>query len=322
MKRTFNFTFCDDDLFRYKDREDFLSVLERGFDGIELNFYQEDKRGVVPVENIIGLHMSYFPCWLDFWRQNEEKLIKEYGSMEEAERQFGGKGKEAILARFRRDLANAKRFGAEYVVFHVSDCYLHETFTFRYTYSDEEVIDAACEIINELCKELDGSMAFLMENLWQPGLTFTRPEMTCRLLEGVHYENKGIMLDTGHLMHTNFNLQTQEEALAYINEILDEHGELCKHIRGVHLHQSLTGEFCKTSMKQPPVLPQEYQQRQWKMYEQAFAVDKHLPFTCKGVDKLIARIAPEYLTFEFITENRRQHDEFLAMQLAALSVKG
>lgn len=318
MKQTFNFTFCDDDLNRYTDREDFLSVLAKGFDGIELNFYQEDKRSIVPQEKILGLHMSYFPDWLDFWRGDKTALIREYGSLEECYRQFGGSDRSALLDRFRRDLNNAKRFGVEYVVFHVSDAHLEETFTFDYEHSDEEVIDAVCEIINEICEELDGSVAFLMENLWQPGLTFTRPDMTKRLLDGVHYSNKGIMLDTGHLMHTNFDLHSEEEALAYINRMLDEHGDLCRWIRGVHLHQSLTGAYCRQVQSSPPQLPDTYLERQWAMFRHAFAVDQHLPFTCGGVKELVERISPEYLTFEFITENRRQHDEYLDRQLAIL----
>lgn len=52
----------------------------------------------------------------------------------------------------------------------------------------------------------------------------------------------------------------------------------------------------------------------------AFAVDKHLPFTCEGVDALIKRIGPEYLTFEFITDDNKQHREYLAAQRAALGM--
>ena len=57
----------------------------------------------------------------------------------------------------------------------------------------------------------DYTFDFLMENLWWPGLTMTRPEMTKRLLSQVHYQKKGIMLDTGHLMHMNLELKTQDE---------------------------------------------------------------------------------------------------------------
>lgn len=318
MKTTFNLTFCQDELHRYAHRKDFLSVLEQGFDGIELTYYEEDSRSIVPVDKIIGLHMSYFPSWLDFWRGDKAALIAEYGSLEECYRQFGGCNREALLQRFRKDLQNAKRFGVEYVVFHVSDAHIAETFSLNYAHRDEEVIDGACQIINALTEELDGSIAFLMENLWQPGLRFTRPEMTRRLLDGVNYPNKGIMLDTGHLLHCNTQLRSQEEALDYIHAMLDTHGELCEAVCGVHLHQSLTGDYCETVRKNPPVMKESYAQRLGQMFEHAFAVDQHLPFTCEGVDRLIQRIQPEYLTFEFITESRAQHDDFLRRQQKAL----
>jgi hypothetical protein len=55
------------------------------------------------------------------------------------------------------------------------------------------------------------------------------------------------------------------------------------------------------------------------MFEHAFKVDLHRPFTCPGVLELIERIAPEYLTFEFITENTSQHKAYLQEQKKALA---
>ena len=158
----------------------------------------------------------------------------------------------------------------------------------------------------------------LLENLWQPGLTFTEPEMTRRLLEGVPYESVGIMLDTGHLFHTNEDIRTQEEGLAYLHAMLDRHGSLAQRIRGVHLHQSITGEVVKRYREHPPTLVATYQERAWQMFEYAFEIDLHRPFTCKGVRELIERIAPDYLTYEFITDGTAQHRKFLLEQKAAL----
>ena len=39
-------------------------------------------------------------------------------------------------------------------------------------------------------KEEDGKIALFLENLWQPGLTLTRPEITKRLLDKIEYPNK------------------------------------------------------------------------------------------------------------------------------------
>jgi hypothetical protein len=56
-----------------------------------------------------------------------------------------------------------------------------------------------------------------------------------------------------------------------------------------------------------------------QMYSHAFKVDRHLPFTCSGVDLLIERINPDYLTFEFVTSDREQHARYLKMQWDALA---
>lgn len=317
MKIQFNLTTSWDDMRRFQSRDELLDLM-RGLDGVELMHFDEDERGIIPPERVIGLHMSYFPCWLDFWNGNEDAVLREFGSMENAHQVYGGCGRSAILNRFRQDLKNAHRWGAEYVVFHISECTIGECFRLQYSHSDEEVIDAVTELLNELFADEDGSIALLMENLWQPGLTFTRPEMTRRLLDSVRYPNKGIMLDTGHLLHTNLSLRTQQEGLDYIHQLLDAHGDLCQHIRGMHLNQSLTGEYMRETMLNPPDLSGDYAERCGQMFMHAFAVDKHQPFTCPGVDALVERIAPEYLTFEFITTDTDQHREYLNAQRCAL----
>lgn len=317
MKITFNLTTSPNDLERFPDRQSLLSLME-DFDGVELMYYGIDERNIIPADRVIGLHMNCPYAWLDLWNGNEAALIQEYGSLEECVKICGGIGKEAILKPFRENLKIAHEYGADYVVYHVSDCFIEESFTWKYHHTDEEVIAGTCDMLNELFAEEDGSIALLLENLWQPGLTFTRPEMTERLLKNIHYRNIGIMLDTGHLFHTNTKIRTQEEGVAYIHRMLDEHGELCRYIRGVHLNQSLTGEYCERTIADPPKMKEDYGERSFQAFMHAFAADKHEPFTCEGVNGLIQRIGPEYLTFEFITNDSEQHREYLTAQKRAL----
>lgn len=313
MKTVFNMTTCEDDLQRFQDSADFRQMLD-GFDGVELMYFGEDTRGIIPKDKIIGLHMHFFPFWLDFWNGNEKALLKEFDTKETWEQYYGGTTREAIVQRFQKDLEQAHRFGVEYVVFHVSDASIEESFTWKYHHTDEEVVDAAAELINEIFRKEDGNILLLLENLWQPGLKFTDPKITRRLLDQVNYPNKGIMLDTGHLLHTNTGLKTQEDGVAYINQMLDIHGDLCRFIKGVHLNQSLTGDYCEKTKKDLPVMENTYAGRHAQMFYHAFAVDKHEPFTCQGVRELIQRIAPEYVNFELITADKKQHQEYLQKQ--------
>ncbi len=100
-----------------------------GFDGVELLACGEDKHGIVPKERVFGLHMRSFPYWLDFWRGDKRALIREFGSLAVCERYYGGSTPGALLDGFRRDLQAARAYGAEYVVFHVSDASIEESFT-------------------------------------------------------------------------------------------------------------------------------------------------------------------------------------------------
>ena len=178
---------------------------------------------------------------------------------------------------------------------------------------------AAADLLNTLFPEPDGDMALLMENLWHPGLTLTEPEVTGLLLNRVRYQNKGIMLDTGHLMHTDLTLRTQEEALAYIRRRIEEQGEAVrKAIRGIHLNQSLTGDYMASVAAHPPALSRDPQKRMEQVYTHAFSCDRHRPFTCPGVQAFIEWIDPEYLTFEFISRSRAEQEAMLKVQLDAL----
>lgn len=317
MKVQFNMTTSSEDLDRFTDQADLLQFMD-GFDGVELMYYGEDEKHLIPKEKVVGVHLGYFPYWFDFWNGDEEALVQEFGSMEQCEKVYGGKNREVLLEKIRHDLKIAHAYGAEYVVYHATDARIEETFTGKYGHTDEEVIDGLISFINELLKEEDGSLLFLVENLWQPGFSFTRPEMTKRLLDGIQYEKKGIMLDTGHLFHTDTSVRTQEEGIAYIHKQLDAHGELCRYIKGIHLNQSQTGALMEETAKNPPTMAKNYEERMGQMFWYAFEVDQHLPFTADGIQELVQRINPEYLTFEFITADRNQHMDYLTKQRKAL----
>ena len=319
MKTLINLSTSTYDLDRFTSPQALVSLLaELDFDGVELLACDEDPRGIVTADLVIGQHMIFFPYWLDFFLGDEAALIREFGSLNECERVYGGTDKRALIARFRADFLKAERYGAEYVVFHVSDAGVAEAIRGRYRHSSEEVIDATCVLMEEVFRGMQYRPLLLLENLWQPGLTLTEPEMTRRLLEGVPYESVGFMLDTGHLFHTNDEIRTQEEGLAYIHAMLDAHGELARRIYGMHLHQSITGTVSKAMREHPPALADTYQARASQMLEYAFRIDQHRPFTCLGVGELVERIHPAYLTFEFMSENTIQHRTLLKEQKKAL----
>jgi len=318
MKRMFNLTTSSHDLDRYKNRQEIIAMME-GFDGVELMYYGEDERQIIPPDAVIGYHIKSFtaPYWLDFYKDNKKELKAEFGSMELCYEYYGSDSPKILAQEMRDELERAISFGAEYVVVHVSDCSIEESFTGRYKHSNSEVISAVCEIINEVFVGENLPM-LLLENLWVPGLTLTDVTTTQMLLDGVTYSNTGIMLDTGHFIHTDTSIRTQQEGITYIHKMLDAHGDLISRIKGVHLNQSLTGEYFEKIKQNPPALKVNYNERVTQLFEHIFKLDLHKPFNDPSIKELIKRISPDYLTFEFITENNNQLKMYLDQQKASL----
>ena len=320
MKQTMNITYTEEDMGRYNSREDLQRFYkEKGLDGLELMLcYNPDLPEKVVPEEVIGIHLRYFPGWLDFWRGNTDALLEEYGNRETWEMFYGAKTPDELLNGWREELEIAHKTGVKYVVFHVAECTLGETQTYKPLHSDEEVCDAACEIINRLLDGKPYKFYFLVENLWWSGFTMTKPAVTKRLLDGIHYQNKGIMLDTGHLLHTNLDLVSQDQGVRYIHSVLDHMGDLAGWIRGIHLNQSITGDYVKSVLRQPFSLEGSYWDRLGRLYSHILRIDCHRPFTASGVPGLIERLDPAFLTLEFISTSRQQQEQQLTEQLEAL----
>lgn len=318
MKIMMNVTDCIYDTSRFEDGEDALRFAsEFGCDGLEvMHCIGGDEEFFAP-DTVIGVHLRYFSEWLDLWNGDMESLKEEYGTLEKAREIYGGLDRESLIRYHEEDIARAVKKNPSYVVFHVSNVKTSDVYTYTCSHTDEEVIDAAAELINQLLDGKDYQFEFLMENLWWPGLTITKPEMTKRLLDKVHYPKKGIMLDTGHLMHSNLELKTQEDAIDYILEMVEAHGNLRRYIRGIHLNQSITGDYVKNLVKNHK-MPEDYEERFSDCYQHIFNIDCHLPFTTSRVRELVDAVKPEYLTHEMISMDREDHAEKLAKQAKAL----
>jgi hypothetical protein len=286
-------------------------------DGLELLPYEENTLGIIPTDMIVGVHLSYYSSWVDFWNGNEAGVLDEFGSWETARRTLGT-DRWALVDRYKAQLEFAENLGAEYVVFHVADVSIAESIRYVFSHTDAEVITAALELINAILDGGQYSFHFLVENLWWPGFSMTVPNMTRRLIEGIHCEKKGIMLDTGHLLHTNNALTTEKEGLEYIHSLLDAHGDLCSYIKGIHLQQGLTGAYVRALLDNPPKLAGSYDARLGQIYPHIHAIDPHRPFTDPNVAQLVERLQPEFLTHEFGTRSRFEHEDFMTCQNAAL----
>lgn len=320
--RSMNFSVYGGMLDRYKDSDDIRQSLEKnGLNGLEVILAGESDQGKIQPDMVNGVHLYFHIFWMDWWLGNYERLDEEFESREQWIEYFGGMDREVYLNALRSDLAYAEEVGAKYVVFHVSEVTLRESYVYQYRYTDEEVIDASLEVINMLLDEREYSFDFLVENLWWSGLTMKDAALTKKLVDGMHTEKKGILLDTGHYMNTNCELKTAEEGVAYLHEMLDRHEEqgLLPYFKGIHLHMSLSGEYVKKQRREWAENPMNFDEIPfYELYRLAYThacdIDLHQPFLGEGVKELVERIDPQYITFELQPETREEYESYAQAQ--------
>ena len=294
-------------------------VKSLGLDGLEVIADPDDLADDIPLSLVAGYHMTFYVDWVDFWRHDEEALMRKYRSWEEIESVYRGKQPEDLMRHFQDDLATAQRLKAPYLVFHVSDVSLEEGYTYRWLHTDQEVLDASIEFINELLRGVEPTFDFLVENQWWPGFTFTDPEKTEYLLSHIEYPRVGIMLDTGHLMNTNWKIKSQWDGIKYILEMIEKHGELSKSIYGLHFHQSMSGKYCKKNVgKVPDDFPLEYFQEFGRNYSHILQIDRHHPWTMEECVMILDRTQPKYLTHELTSSFYRKKTDSIRNQMRVI----
>ena len=119
-----------------------------GCDGMEGIWSGEEFPEDLPADLVIGYHLTFYPDWLDFYRDDRRALKRKFGSLDAAARFYGGPGPETLLEQYRADLRRAAGLNPHYVVFHVSDVSIEEGYTYHWLHTNQEVIDAAVEVIN------------------------------------------------------------------------------------------------------------------------------------------------------------------------------
>ena len=291
-------------------------VREHGLDGIEFMICGPWDRAMHPPQYIKGVHLLFWPCWLDFWQGNREILLAELGSEENIRAYYGSADVGGWLEAWRENLRQAALCSPQYVVFHVAHNRTSEMYRREFSASDEGVIRATIDLVNEIASALPEGCRLLFENLWWPGLTFRQPHLAALLLEHVNYADTGFMLDTGHLMNTNLNLKSEAEGAAYVLKVYRELGEVGRRIYGVHLHQSLSGMYTREMMRRHQGTHRSLSWREGMDY--VLHVDRHEPFRTEAARWILDTIQPDYLVHEFLQYSRTDLDQKLRTQRFAL----
>ena len=285
-------------------------------DGIEFMLCAPWDRTMFPADYIKGVHLLFWPTWVDFWRGDRAALIEEFGSEEKIRAYYGSSDISDWVAAWKENLRRAAECKPHYLVFHVAHNRTSEMYTREFSASDEDVIRATIELVNELVPEIPQDCKLLFENLWWPGLTFRQPRLATMLLEQVSYADTGFMLDTGHLMNTNFDLSSEADGAAYVEKIYRDLGEIGKRVYGVHLHQSISGAYTKEMMRRHA---DEHEPLDWReAMEYVLQVDLHQPFQTEAARRIVDTVQPAYLVHEFQQRSRSDAENKLLTQRRAL----
>lgn len=290
-------------------------------DGIELIFYGSYGFENIPQGSIQGIHLSFWPIWLDFWRDNKTELLRQFGSLENIELYYGGLDRETMINYYRGEFTKAQEVKANYAVFHVSHAQIEHVYTWDFPYSDWDVLEDTAELVNKTFGEEDTGVTLLFENLWWPGLTFTEPGLAEDFFNLIKYPRKGFMLDIGHLMITNRELKDEETACAYILEKIEGLGDLKHYIQGVHLSKSFPGEYLKQdhSLKREKVQKMEgIWERCMEVRNHVLQIDQHAPFEGSCIQRVIEEIDPDYVVYELVPENFKELEDGIAIQNKSL----
>ncbi|KNZ41161.1 TIM barrel protein [Acetobacterium bakii] len=317
-----NISNCSGDLDKFqgdwKNVEQFLK--KHQLDGVELICYQDDYLDTLPRSILKGLHLKYFPTWLEFYKNDLKKTCDMFGGIEGVRQYYGGTHPDALVDAFRHEYQTALEFGVEYMVYHVSHVTTEHSFTGAFDYTDDDVLAATVDLVNKSF-DTNSDIMLLFENLWWPGLTLLDKDKAKRFLDGINYENKGIMLDLSHLMITNPKLKTSGEAAEYILECIENMGDLKDWIKGIHVNLSLPGEYMiqdHSSQYEVILETTDQVEKYIKTINHIKKIDWHVPFDHPLVKNIIDAIDPHYVVFELLSKNRDQLEDYISIQNKAI----
>ena len=302
MKKLFNLSVYNFDWFNndWQEVKEFCEI--NGLAGIELlsSGLENIDLDSIPQEIVKAMHLSYYLNWVSLEGNNKRQL----------------KEKE-VINTYRKELEMAAKLEVDYVVFHASSISMGEVFSDEFSHTNSDILSAVAQVINKVTKGLDIDFKLLFENLWWSGLTFLNKEEAMDFLDKLDYKNVGFLLDTGHLMNTNLELNSEKEGLDYIEEVLINMEEGLDLFYGVHLHKSLSRSYRLENRERlyKKFVKKEGLEAKEQVAGQFIAnSDQHLPFSEISPQRILGLIKPVYITHEFTATKKDEFIKYLQTQ--------
>lgn len=278
-----------------KDREEDIKkiITDLHLDGIENLVYGEEP-AKHPVPSLtVGCHLAYWPDWMNFYLGRSNLYKEDFPTEKSLVDYFGGTTVDDWERRIRNNIRAALAEKPAYLVWHVADCTIEETWTRHFHYINKEVLKAAAEVYSAVADVVPPSVYVLFENIFWPGLYKLEPEDVDYFFSRLPGKNVGIMLDTGHLMNTNWDIRTEADGADYVCGVVNRLGSMKNLIRGIHMSCSISGDYQRAHLGPPPakVTPEI-------VGHHIISIDQHRPFTTDAAKRIVDTVEPEFLTHE------------------------
>lgn len=297
-----------------EQEEDIKAVLqELGMDGIENLIYGEKPADEPHPSLTVGCHLAYWPDWMNFYLGKKEAYEIDFPTEQSLIDCFGGTTVEDWEKKIRRNIEAALVEEPEYLVWHVADCSIREIWTRQFHYTNKDVLKGTAELYSRVKDLVPPSVYMLFENIFWPGLYRMEPEDVEYFFNLLPGNNVGIMLDTGHLMNTNWNIQSEADGADYICQVVDRLGSLKSLIRGIHLSCSISGDYQRSHRAVPEKITPQVISRHIS------SIDQHRPFQTDAARRIVDKVEPDFLTHELFGEDMGIPVEKIMMQKNAVN---
>ena len=289
-------------------------------DGLELltGYFDTD---VTRWKEAVSVHLPYVVDWYSVWKgrltipddmSDESVLFFSYG-----------RDRQSIIDSVRKSIEYAVPFKPAYGVIHAGSANIDELPSEKYSDTDEEVLCAFAEIVNEAVKSFPGGeppFRLMFENQWWPGLRMLDGKNYGTLCDKVEFDNWGLCLDTGHLLVTTQRSKDQLQSIDLLTDIFQNYpNEMLDDIGTIHLHHNSSAGYIKGFEAPKDFAKMSISERLRFGYGFVTGMDQHRPFTVKEVRKITDILKPDYVTHEMGAPDPEQRETDYHTQRALFS---
>ena len=268
-------------------------------DGLELltGYFDVD---VSQWKDAVSVHLPYVVDWYSVW--NGRLALKDEMSDDDVLFFSYGRDRGSIVEAVRKCIEKASPFRPAYGVIHAGSANIRELFSTKYSDSDESVLKAFAEIVNQAVSSFPGNeppFRLMFENQWWPGLRMLDGKNYGTLCDLIEFENWGLCLDTGHLLVTTQESRDELQAIDLLTDIFGNYPkEMIDAIGTIHLHVNTSAGYIGGYDAPADTANMPIKEVLNAGYGFVTGMDQHRPFTVKEVRRITDILRPDYVTHE------------------------